>query len=87
MWLLEVNAFPDYAQTGGRLKGVVEGLWEGVVGVVLLGRGGGFGGGKGGKDRGEEDKGEEDKGRELEEQEEERRWGMKRVLDLDLGRR
>lgn len=30
-WLLEVNAFPDFRQTGDELKGVVAGLWEGVV--------------------------------------------------------
>ena len=29
-WLLEVNAFPDFKQTG-RLSGVVEGFWRGVV--------------------------------------------------------
>ncbi|KAE8855866.1 hypothetical protein PTNB29_08705 [Pyrenophora teres f. teres] len=30
-WLLEVNAFPDFRQTGDDLKGLVEGLLEGVV--------------------------------------------------------
>ena len=37
-WLLEVNAFPDFGQTGDDLRGVVAGLWEGVVrlGVVDL---------------------------------------------------
>jgi tubulin--tyrosine ligase len=30
-WLLEVNAFPDFRQTGEELKGLVEGLFEGVV--------------------------------------------------------
>lgn len=30
-WLLEVNAFPDFRQTGDELKDVVAGLWEGVV--------------------------------------------------------
>ncbi|KAK3402256.1 survival protein sure-like phosphatase/nucleotidase [Sordaria brevicollis] len=29
-WLLEVNAFPDFKQTG-ELKGVVGGFWEGVI--------------------------------------------------------
>ncbi|KAF1920740.1 tubulin-tyrosine ligase family-domain-containing protein [Ampelomyces quisqualis] len=33
-WLLEVNAFPDFRQTGEECKGVVEGLFEGVVGIV-----------------------------------------------------
>jgi hypothetical protein len=36
-WLLEVNAFPDFRQTGEECKGVVEGLFEGVVGVVVGG--------------------------------------------------
>lgn len=27
-WLLEVNAFPDFKQTGGELKGLVGGFWE-----------------------------------------------------------
>ncbi|KAK2064828.1 TTL-domain-containing protein, partial [Colletotrichum caudatum] len=27
-WLLEVNSFPDFKQTGGDLKGVVGGFWE-----------------------------------------------------------
>jgi hypothetical protein len=30
-WLLEVNAFPDFRQTGGELQGLVRGLMEGVV--------------------------------------------------------
>jgi hypothetical protein len=30
-WLLEVNAFPDFKQTGAGLTGVVGGFWEGVV--------------------------------------------------------
>lgn len=32
-WLLEVNAFPDFAQTGGELSGLVQGLFEEVVEV------------------------------------------------------
>lgn len=32
-YLLEVNAFPDFKQTGDDLKAVVQRLWEGVVGV------------------------------------------------------
>jgi tubulin--tyrosine ligase len=32
-YLLEVNAFPDFRQTGDELKGLVEGLFEGVVDV------------------------------------------------------
>lgn len=34
-WLLEVNAFPDFRQTGDELKGLVGGLWEEVVGRVV----------------------------------------------------
>jgi tubulin--tyrosine ligase len=34
-YLLEVNAFPDFRQTGEELKGLVGGLWEGVVDVVV----------------------------------------------------
>jgi tubulin---tyrosine ligase len=36
-WLLEVNAFPDFRQTGDELKGLVGGLWEEVVGRVVGG--------------------------------------------------
>jgi tubulin--tyrosine ligase len=34
-WLLEVNAFPDFRQTGSELQGIVGGLWEGVVHVAV----------------------------------------------------
>jgi tubulin---tyrosine ligase len=34
-WLLEVNAFPDFRQTGDELKGLVRGLFEGVVDEVV----------------------------------------------------
>lgn len=34
-YLLEVNAFPDFRQTGDELKGLVEGLFEGVVNIVI----------------------------------------------------
>lgn len=30
-WLLEVNAFPDFKQTGGDLQEIVAGFWEGVL--------------------------------------------------------
>jgi tubulin---tyrosine ligase len=36
-WLLEVNAFPDFRQTGEELKAIVGGLWEGVVDVAVAG--------------------------------------------------
>jgi len=35
--LLEVNAFPDFKQTGDELKGLVEGLFEGVVEIGVKG--------------------------------------------------
>ena len=36
VWLLEVNAFPDFKQTGEELKEVViRGLWEDIVKVVV----------------------------------------------------
>lgn len=34
-WLLEVNAFPDFAQTGEELQGLVKGLFEEVVDVAV----------------------------------------------------
>jgi tubulin--tyrosine ligase len=36
-WLLEVNAFPDFRQTGDELSGMVEGLFEGVVDKAVAG--------------------------------------------------
>lgn len=49
-WLLEVNAFPDFKQTGGDLRDVVAEFWQGAVsrGVApFVGVGsGGSGGGK-----------------------------------------
>jgi len=34
-WLLEINAFPDFKQTGEELGGVIRGLWEGVLDVAV----------------------------------------------------
>jgi tubulin--tyrosine ligase len=34
-WLLEINAFPDFKQTGGDLKEIVEGFWRGVMKVAV----------------------------------------------------
>ena len=34
-WLLEVNAFPDFAQSGGELQDLVRGLFEEVVEVAV----------------------------------------------------
>jgi tubulin--tyrosine ligase len=36
-WLLEVNAFPDFKQTGDELQGLVAGLWEDVLRISLSG--------------------------------------------------
>jgi tubulin--tyrosine ligase len=36
-WLLEVNAFPDFRQTGDELSGMIEGLFEGVVDKAVAG--------------------------------------------------
>ena len=36
-WLLEVNSFPDFAQTGSGLQGLVKGLMDGVVDVAVGG--------------------------------------------------
>ncbi|KAK6431158.1 hypothetical protein LTR95_012677, partial [Oleoguttula sp. CCFEE 5521] len=48
-WLLEVNAFPDFGQSGaGEGRGLVEGLIEGVVKVAV---GGYFGVGEGADER------------------------------------
>lgn len=68
-WLLEVNAFPDFAQSGDEGKEVVRGLWEGVLALVV----GEFFNGRG--------DGKAAVGQEGE------KWGMKEVLNVDLGRR
>ena len=36
VWLLEVNAFPDFKQSGDDLKCLVQGLWEGIVRVAVV---------------------------------------------------
>lgn len=68
-WLLEVNAFPDFAQSGDEGKAVVRGLWEGILGLVVGEFFDGVRDGKAGD------------GHEVE------NWGMKEVLNVDLGRR
>lgn len=35
VFLLEVNSYPDFKQTGDRLSGLIDGLFEGVVDVAL----------------------------------------------------
>ena len=68
-WLLEVNAFPDFAQSGDEGEEVVRGLWEGVLGLVV----GEFFNGGGNEKGGVGQEGE--------------KWGMKEVLNINLGRR
>lgn len=34
-WLLEVNSFPDFKQTGDKLTWLVEGLWEEVLSLAI----------------------------------------------------
>lgn len=75
-WLLEVNAFPDFKQTGEGLTGVVSGFWEGVVRMAVVPwvmgeEGGAAAGGDGGGAVGEKE-GKED---------------MVLVREVDLGRR
>ncbi|KAK8069324.1 tubulin-tyrosine ligase PBY1 [Apiospora phragmitis] len=42
-WLLEVNSFPDFKQTGDELHGLVQGLWEGIMALAVRPRFGGLG--------------------------------------------
>lgn len=86
VWLLEVNAFPDFAQSGEEGREVVKGVWEAVVGLVvaegvLMGKRQSEEGNKGidGEDRDGEENGDREG--------EKKTWGMKKVLDIDLGRR
>ncbi|KAI1354650.1 survival protein sure-like phosphatase/nucleotidase [Xylaria sp. FL0043] len=74
VYLLEVNAFPDFRQTGDELRGIVAGLWREVLGRAV----GGFFGGGFGRDR---DRGRE-RGRERGEESEQ----LVLVRRVDLGR-
>ncbi|KAK4696250.1 tubulin---tyrosine ligase, partial [Lecanoromycetidae sp. Uapishka_2] len=65
-WLLEVNAFPDFKQSGEELEDVVQGLWDEVIGIAV----------KGFFNPKEE--------RETIEKENQK---MRKVIDIDLGRR
>ncbi|KAI1777311.1 sure-like protein [Hypoxylon cercidicola] len=56
-WLLEVNAFPDFKQTGDELTPLVAGLWEEVLRRAT---GGFFGGGEGEDGEGDRRQGEGD---------------------------
>ena len=66
-WLLEVNAFPDFKQSGEALKAVVQNLWNGIIGIAV--------------------KGYFTPEDEAERRSEEQKLRMRRVLDVDLGRR
>ncbi|KAI4246809.1 MAG: hypothetical protein L6R40_001838 [Gallowayella cf. fulva] len=91
VWLLEVNAFPDFGQSGSVDEGrrVVEGFWRGVVGCVLCGESGFFGGRGGGGEEGNgnDDERKEVEGTEKEKEKEKGLWEMIKVLDLDMGKR
>lgn len=85
-WLLEVNAFPDFRQTGDdpRLRDVVAGFWAGALRLAVgpfAASGGGDGGGGGGGAGGAGSEGEEGT-REFVEPDD-----MVLVKDIDLGRR
>lgn len=80
VWLLEVNAFPDFGASGSGGRGVVGRFWEGVVGVLV---GEGFFGGFKREEGGEVD----GVGEGLGGGEGEGENGMIKVLDMDLGRR
>ena len=66
-WLLEVNAFPDFKQSGEALQDVVQGLFNGIIGIAARGF---FAAGANGKGPPAAE-----------------RFRMRRVLDVDLGRR
>ncbi|KAJ4350112.1 uncharacterized protein N0V89_008733 [Didymosphaeria variabile] len=70
-WLLEVNAFPDFRQTGEECKGVVEGLMVEVVRVGIKPFFGETSGEADGPDGASHRNGK----------------GLVKVLDIDLGRR
>lgn len=62
-WLLEVNAFPDFKQSGIEGERVVRGIWEAAIKIAV----GGFFG--------------------LGSRVEEKGLGVRKVLDIDIGRR
>ena len=68
VWLLEVNAFPDFGQSGVEGECVVKGIWEAAVGIAVRG----FFDMDSREDAGES---------------EENLKGVRKVLDIDLGRR
>ena len=36
-WLLEVDSFLDFKQSGEALKAVIQGLWKRVIGIAVKG--------------------------------------------------
>ena len=66
-WLLEVNAFPDFKQSGEALEAVIQNLWNAIVGIAVK----------------RYFTPDDEAGRWSEEQ----KFRMRRVLDVDLGRR
>lgn len=70
-WLMEVNAFPDFAQTGSELQDLVKNLMEDVVDVAIKPY---FGIEEGEKKAGEKKAGE-------------KKDGLVEVLNVDLGKR
>lgn len=66
-WLLEVNAFPDFKQSGEALKAVIQGLWNGIIGIAA--------------------KGFFTPEAKAEGRSEEQKLRMRRVLEVDMGRR
>nr|POF03794.1 putative tubulin--tyrosine ligase c12b10.04 [Quercus suber] len=76
-WLLEVNAFPDFRQSGDELRGLIEGLVEGAIdkGIIEF-----FG-------LGEDQKRSQDVKNQYSSEAMPADEAMVRVLELDLGRR
>ena len=88
-WLLEVNAFPDFKQSGGEGRGVVKGVWEAAVSIAVRGFFELESGDKSliAEEEEEEEEAEGDEEKANVGKDEEKRWGMRKVLDIDLGRR
>ena len=78
--LLEFNAYPDFAQSGPEGKTLIDGLWRGVLETVVKGDGEGVPGFFGNLVC-------QERGTASEKEHQTQNWGLKKVLDLDLGRR
>ena len=84
VFLLEVNAFPDFRQTGDELRDLVGKLWDGVVALAVAPF---FGSDLKSTGDGTDAEEEHENGKETATDADEERWGMRKVLDVDLGRR